>query len=303
MRVRALVALMAFAFVQQTPAPLPPEAIFAHALDVVRNDAKAPYATYTVRVSVTNGGRRTVSSWATTEDMTHGVVLASSFSDEERANPTTPHGINVVAHRRLQLSAPHSMSAGIDPASNLSIDSPPVDPERNGDVVGPVALAVDQDFGLLPRHAYRIAQDDRTMADSADELALIGRTGAQAARYRVELLDTTAGIAHLALTPVLDPYHNRLRELWVDLQTGYVRDAIVEGVGDRAPFDRIRWHVTFTRQEGATYVSEAVPVEPLRIGGSTPEVRLTFEKLTLSAHSPIQTTFGIEAPVRYLRDP
>jgi hypothetical protein len=235
--------------------------------------------------------------------MTHGIVLASSFSDEERANPTTPHGMNVVAHRRFQLSAPRSFSAGLDPAANLGIDSNPVNPERTGDAVGPVALAVDQNFGLTLPRAYRVADDERTVVAGADDLAVIGRTGTKVERYRIELLDTEGGIAHLGLTPLRDPYHNRLRDLWIDTQTAEMREAIVQGVGDRAPFDRVRWHVTFDQLAGATYLAEAHPLETLTIGHTSPQVNIDFEKIALLSHSPIKTTFGIEAPVHYLRDP
>ena len=141
------------------------------------------------------------------------------------------------------------------------------------------------------------------MAAAAGDLTLIGRTGKTVPRYRVALLDTDAGIAHLELTPLRDPYHNRLRELWVDTQTAYVREAIVQGIGDRAPFDRVRWHVTFDRLEGATYLKRRLSLEPLHIGRSAPQISIAFENVVLLAYSPIKTTFGIEAPVRYLRDP
>jgi hypothetical protein len=301
---RLVAALAAFLFVHQaSPAPSQAEVLFERAVTVVDNDSRAPYATYAVVVTVVNDGRRAVSSWQTTEDITHGIVLASSFSDQERANPTTPHGINVVAHRRFQLSAPRSFSPGLDPSANLAVNSSPVNPERTDDAVGPVALAVDQNFGLTPRRAYRIANDERTIVAGADELALIGRSGMTMPRYRVELLDTESGIAHLELTPLRDPYYNRLRELWVDTQTAYVRDAIVQGVGDRAPFDRARWHVTFDRRQGAMYLTEAHPVEPLTIGHATPQISIDFENVTLLSYSPVKTTFGIEAQVHYLRDP
>lgn len=301
---RSLVALLTLAFVHESAAPVQPDALFARAVAAVEQDATPPYATYTVVVTVSTGGHRTVDSWQTTEDITHGIVLASSFSDEERANPTTPHGFNVVAHRRFQLSAPSSFSPGLDPAANLSINSSPVNPERTGDVVGPVALAVDQNFGLTPPRAYRVANDERTVVAGGADLALIGATGAkQAPRYAVTLLDTDGTVAHLGLTPLRDPYHNRLRELWVDTQTAYLQAAIVEGVGDRPPFDRTRWHVTFARDEGATYVSDVYPVEPLNIRGSTPQVSIAFQNLSLLAHSPLKTSFGIESPVKYLRDP
>lgn len=301
---RCLIALGALAFVQQTPAPAPPaDVLFSRAVAVVENDARTPYATYTVVVTITNDERRVSSSWQTTEDIRHGVVLASSFSQEERANPTTPHGANIVAHRRIQLSAPRNLNPGVDPSSSLSLNSHPVNADKTSDVIGPVALAVDQNFGLTRPRAYRIANDERTIDASADELTLIGRTGAAAPRYRLALLDTDGGIAHLELTPLRDPYRNRLRELWIETGTAYAREAIVEGVGDRAPFDRARWHVTFDRRAGATFVTEAHTVEPLTIGRTSPQVSIEFRDLNLLALSPLKATFGIEAPVRYLRDP
>jgi hypothetical protein len=301
---RCLAAFGSLAFVQQTPAP-PAQAdrLFSRAIAVVENDARAPYATYTVVVTVTNDGHRTVSSWQTTEDIRHGIVLASSFSQEERANPTTPHGSNVVAHRRIWLSAPRNLNPGFDPSSSFTFKSNPVNPERTGDEVGPVALAVDQYFGLTRPRVYRVANDERTVAAGENELTIIGRTSTSAARYRVSLLDTRDGIAHLELTPLRDAYHNRLRALWVDIKTAYVREAIVQGVGDRPPFDGARWHVTFDRQQGATFLTEAHSIEPLTIGKTKPQVNIAFENLSLLSLSPITATFGIEAPVHYLRDP
>jgi hypothetical protein len=302
--VRCLIALGALAFVRQAPAPPSPvDVLFARAVAVVENDARTPYATYTVVVTVANDGRRTIRSWQTTEDIRHGIVLASSFSEEERANPTTPHGANIVAHRRIWLSAPRNLNPGFDPSTSFTLKSNPVNPERTGDAVGPVALAVDQNFGLTRPRAYRVANDERTIVAGADELTIIGRTGTAAPRYRVALLDTAGGIAHLELTPLRDPYRNRLRELWIDTGTAYVREAIVQGVGNRAPFDRARWHVTFDRHQGATFVTEAHPVEPIPIGGTSPHISIEFENLNLLSLSPIKATFGIEAPVRYLRDP
>jgi hypothetical protein len=301
---RCLAALGAFAFVHEMPAqPSQADILFSRAVAVVENDARAPYATYTVVVTVNNDGRRTVSSWQTTEDIRHGIVLASSFSQEERAHPTTPHGANVVAHRRIWLSAPRNMNPGFDPSSSFTLKSNPVNPARTGDEVGPVALAVDQYFGLTRPRVYRVANDEQTVAAGENELTIIGRTGTSAARYRVSLLDSNGGIAHLALTPLRDAYHNRLRELWVDTRTAYVREAIVQGVGDRPPFDGTRWHVTFDRQQGATFLTEAHSIEPLKIGKTSPQVDIAFENLSLLSLSPIKSTFGIEAPVRYLRDP
>jgi len=301
---RGLAALGALAFIHEAPAPpSPADVLFSRAVAVVESDARAPYATYTVVVTVTNDGRRAVSTWQTTEDIRHGVVLASSFSQEERANPTTPHGANVVAHRRIWFSSRRNLNPGYDPTSSFVFKSNPVNPQRTGDSVGPVALAVDQYFGLTRPRGYRVANDERTIVASENELTIIGRTGTATPRYRVSLLDTNGAIAHLELTPLRDSYHNRLRELWMDTGTAYVREAIVQGVGDRPPFDRARWHATFDRHAGATFLTEVHSIEPLTIGKTSPQITIAFENLNLLSLSPIKSTFGIEAPIRYLRDP
>ena len=303
---RCGIALAALTFVHEAPpvAPATPaEALFARAVAVVESDTRSPYATYTVVVTVANDASRAVRSWQTTEDLRRGIVLARSFADEEGTNPSTPHGTNVVAHRRIPLAGPRSLDPGASASAGVMVNSRPVNSERSGDAVGPVALAIDQNFGLTRPHPYRVANDERTIVAGADELTVIGRTGAATPRYRVVLLDQAGGVAHLELTPLRDPYHNRLRELWVDPQTAYVREAIVAGVGDRAPFDRTKWHVTFDRHEGAMFVTEAHSIEPLSVGGGSPRISIAFESLNLLAQSPFRSTFGIEAPVHYLRDP
>lgn len=299
---RALAAMLVLSFVHQTPAPDEAASLFARVVARAANDARAPFATYTVVVTMTHGGRQTVASWPTTEDITHGVVLASAFSDEERADPTTPHGFNIVARRRMPIAAVRTVVPDLD-ATTRWVNGPPVSSEKSDDVVGPVALAVDQNFGVTPPRAYRVADDQRTIADASDELTVIGRTGTVLPRYRVELLDVADGVAHLGLTPLRDPYRNRLRELWVDEGTSDVQRAVVAGIGDRPPFDRARWQVTFERREGATYVADVSSVEPLKMGRDALQIDIAFRNLALLAQSPIKMTFGIESPVRYLRDP
>ena len=278
------------------------EAIFKRAVAVAESDAHAPYATYDVVVSFTNGGRRIVDTWPTTEDLSHAAVLASAFTKEERDAPTAPHGINIVARRRVALAVPKSFG-GDDPAAAGSIRSAPVNPERTGDPVGPVALAIDQNFGLTPPRAYVVAHDASTIAGVAGNLTTIGQTGTSVERYHVALLETDGSIAHLGLTPLRDGYHNRLRELWVDIRAGYVQEAIVQGVGDRAPFDRIRWDVDFRRQDGGSYVASEQALDPISIDGSLEHLQITFQNLALLSYSPLKYTFGIETPVRTLHDP
>ena len=108
-RTVALAVVALGGFVHQTDtATAQGSAIFQHALAVARGDAHARYALYDVVVTFTNGAHHT-DSWATTEDMTHASVYADIFSQQERENPTTPHGTNVGLGFGLQDSAPRSI--------------------------------------------------------------------------------------------------------------------------------------------------------------------------------------------------
>jgi hypothetical protein len=291
----ALLPLIAFVHEADT-STAQGEAIFARAVQAAEHEAYANDATYAVTVRFANGARHVTDTWNTTEDIAHGTVIADAFSQEERRRPTVDTNPNVTVGISLQ------SSGGSNPA-DIQVAS--LNPQHTGDPVGPVAFAVDQNFGLTPPRSYQVTHDVSSFLAAGSGLVLIGHTATELERYRVTLLDADATSDHLALTPLRDPYHNRLRELWVDPTTAGVREAIVQGVGDRAPLDRVRWDVTFVQTGGATYVAEERALEPLDYGrgGQLRDARVTFDHLTLMPSSPFRTTFGVSTPVKTLHDP
>jgi hypothetical protein len=288
------IALLALVFVHQSDATEQGTAIFRRAEGSALSEAHARYATYTVTVAFDDGSRHVTHTWETSEDLTHSVVFASIFSREERADPATPRGSN------LKFGA--SLGSGGTPASYASR---PVNAEQTDDPIGPVAFAVDQTFGLTPPRTYGVTHDVRSFDAAGDGIATIGRTLRDAERYRVALLDQTGGVEHLALTPLRDAYHNRLRELWVDELTATIREAIVQGVADRAPLDRIRWDVTFVQSAGSTYVSDEHALEPVVYGRGRilRDVHVRFADLTFGATLPFRYTFGVGTPIDAVHDP
>ena len=272
------------------------EAIFQRAVRVAENDSYADYASYSVAVSFVNGAHHVSDTWNTIEDIEHRAVIADVFSREERRSPSTPHGSNL----RLSLSL---SSGGLgDPAVYRSA---PLNPPSTDDPIGPVAMAVDQNFGLTPPHTYHVTYDVDSLAATAPGFAVIGRSETQVARYRATLLDVNATTDHIALVPLRDPYHNRLREIWVDAETAHIREAVVTGVGDRAPLDHVRWDVTFARIGDATYVAEERALEPIDYGRDEQlrDARITFDQLALLAALPFPSTFGISTPIQTVHDP
>jgi hypothetical protein len=280
------------------------EAIFAHALKTARADGYSRYAKYDVVVTFTNGTHHT-DSWATTEDMTHASVYADIFSQQERIDPATPHGTNVGLAFGLQDASQRTVgSSDGKPATSDAITTGPLNAHDTSDPVGPVALAVDQNFGLTAPRPYVVVHEGETFSSRADGFTTIGTTTKDTQRYAITLIGLTGTIAHLKLTPLRDAYHNRLRELWVETDTGYVDQAIVEGVGDRQPIDHGHFKVTFVRKDGATYISTIKSIDSIHFGDDddVSDLTFTFTNLVLTNESP-KYTFGISTQVQQLKDP
>jgi hypothetical protein len=305
-RSAALALVVPGLFVHQVDmATVQGEAIFAHALKVLQNDDYARYAKYDVVVSFTNGARH-VDSWATTEDMTHASVYADNFSQQERENPFTPTGVNVGIGANLPDASARSFGAnnGI-PNTDTAVSAVVNKEGDSSDPVGPVAFAIDQNFGLTDPRPYVVVHEGETFSSRADGFTTIGRTRInEPPRYHVVLADTTGNVAHLTLTPLRDPFRNRLRELWVETDTGIVRQAIVAGVGDRSPIADGKFRITFMQVQGGTYISKIESITPIHFGDDddVSDLTFTFENLVLTSDSP-KYRFGISTPVQTLHDP
>jgi hypothetical protein len=303
LRLVALAAVTTGFIHQVDMATVQGEAIFDHALAVAKNDGYSRYAQYNVVVTFTNGSHHT-DTWATTEDMVHASVYADIFSQQERANPTTPHGVNVGLDFGLQDASQRSLDSNGAPSTETAVSAPLIKGGDTSDPVGPVAFAVDQNFGFTDPRPYVVVQEGETFSSRADGFTTIGHTGVEKDRYIVKLADTNGNVAHLLLTPLRDPTRNRLRELWVETDTGYLRQAIVEGVGDRPPISEGRFKVTFVRVEGGTYISSIQSIDTIHFGDNddVSDLRFTFDDLALMNTSP-KYSFGISTPEQTLHDP
>ena len=261
------------------------DTLFLAARQARSQSAYPHYARYATVVRYRNGAREITRAWDTTEDVRRRLVHARALSRQDTANPHVPHGINVrgsIAAGIARPVAPGAMS-GSPPSIGFSTI---VNAERPDDPIGQLTLAVDQDFGLAI-DAARISAiaDMSAIAARATALPHIGRTGAVARTYEVtDLGDVEEGgiaLHHLGLRPLRDPYHNRLRELWLDAKTSLPVRAIVAGIGDRRPLDTVNWRVDFTQLEGGTYVARETALAPIDYGkaGMLRDVTITFAEL------------------------
>jgi hypothetical protein len=119
------------------------------------------------------------------------------------------------------------------------------------------------------------------------------------------MLDSSGTVAHLGLTPLIDPRRDRLRELWLDTSSLLPLAAIVAGIGNAAPVTQVRWRVDFVQKDGGVFIARETALAPLNSGrpGLLHDVVFTFDGLTLSSEYPFATSFGIASPTNPLADP
>ncbi len=251
-----------------------PDAIFSAARKAWGAGAYARYAEYVAVVSYHNGAKFVRRTWETTEDIRHGLVYSDAFSREERANPHTPHGINV----------------------NLLFIT--VNKEQPDDPIGQVAFAIDQDYGLAPNERRIVSTNTTSTFDAnATKLPVIGHTGTTVRDYDVSLVDTSVdaqGVEyHLKLVPLRDLDHHRLRELWVDGTTWLPEEAVVAGIGNRPPLTKVPWRIEYRQTEGATYIARETALGAVDYGkaGTLRDVTISFDELALRAR-PTPYRFG-----------
>lgn len=261
-------------------APLDPNAIFDSARKAWSAGAYPRYAEYVAVVSFHNGTRYVRRTWETTEDLRHGVVYSHAFSREERANPTTPRGINFSFF-------------GLAPSNK----------EQPADPVGQVAFAIDQDYGLAAGDRHLQSTSTTSTFDAVrSNLPVIGRTGTVARDYEVSLIETAVDEEgpeyHLALRPLRDPQHLRLRELWIDGNTWRTEEAVVDGIGSRPPLTLVPWRIEYRETSGATYIATETALGPLDFGraGMLRDARVTFAEVKLESGRPFGLGFSHALP-------
>ncbi len=267
--VTLLLVAMSLGASPATPDASPPDpnTIFENVRRAWGAGAYPRYATYVAVVAFHEDKRFVRRTWETTEDIRTGVVYSRPFSREEDAHPYTPHGVNI----------------GIPFLTNLS-------PEHQPDPVGHVAFAIDQDYGLA-RGERKLTSVSAGAAIEAQHSALqvIGHTGTLARDYAVSLVETATDAEgseyHLALQPLRDPARHRLRELWVDANTWLPEEAIVQGIGNRAPLDNVRWRVEYRQTDGGTYIARETALAPLEVKHvRLDNATITFDEVKLASH-------------------
>lgn len=230
------------------------EAIFASARTAWPTNYPR-YATYTVALRYRKGERVVQRHYLSADDLRRNIILAHTFSNEEVADPGDPSYALVFK------------VFGFEPNKKEKLDP-----------VGPLALAINYDFGIAanPQHATVVTKG--VDIDRPSNLPEIGRTGFLAREYAVTLLDTSPSAYHIGLEPLRDPGRLRLRELFIDRMTHRTTRAIIAGNFNRKPLNTVRWAIDFSTIEGAQYITRETALEPIDYGkaGNLEDMTVTF---------------------------
>ncbi len=200
---------------------------------------------YTIVVTGLDGTRAATDHYRASCDPSNGAIRLFPISDEQLAGPPpVPRGVNTYFTI--------SLSGGSGPKGVVSI--PMGHPAPAFDLLGEPLLSPTYTFGL--RYALATSGVD-TAAESP--LRVIATVSAQAAEYRVALVDTPTidGVPtyHLRLAPLRRPKENRLRELWIGTDDYLPRKAAISGNFTLAPLVDVPWTIDFSIVDGAPYIA------------------------------------------------
>jgi hypothetical protein len=271
---------------QTTPEP---EQIFRSARKTWSLINYSRYATYTVAVKFRNGEVNVARHYDAIADLRRDIVFARTFSREEIANPSIPHGTSV------RLGSVNGQGGA--QANN----------ESNSDRIGPVALSVNYSFGisLLPQKTAVVSSGKEIQFPP--NLPIIGTTGSVTHDYTVKLLNTLDGgkTYHLGLEPTHDPGRLRLRQMWVNADTFVTKRILISGNFNRTPYETVPWLIEFKRIGGADYITTETAEAPLEFddGTTLPNVTMSFEDLKLLSAMPQYGSVGANDSSDALAEP
>ncbi len=286
-----------------------PYAIFAAARTRWEAARYPAQVAYTIAVTVSHDGTISAAHYHSYYDSVENRVDVNAVSDEEIANPYTPHGISVFFQpfgARIPLSSP----------------------ERTFDYLGVPVLAPNYSFGIAGSVSHSpnandqelVAEIRREFCDPAPSrnarpdsgLKTIASVEIVRRAYVIQLAGMAQIGGHadydLRLRPVSEPGRYRLREVWVDAQTFATDKLVSEGNFTQGGMTGVTWTVTFRQISGAPYLASESTAQSFRLTRRAYDSALiTFTDLLPKRAPAIMriATFAVnsESGVPALREP
>ncbi len=266
-----------------------PDAIFRAARKAWSFINYPRYATYTIVAAFRNGTTNVTRHYDVIADMRRNIVFARTFSREEIANPSLPHGFDVKV-------------GSINYQGGIKTNA-----ERNTDRIGPLALSVNYDFGvsLLPQTANVVSSGKDI--EFPPNLPIIGTTGASTHDYTVRIIESLGGgtTYHLGLRPTHDAGRLRLREMWIDARTFRTERVLIAGNFNSGPYTAVPWLIEFNQIGGANYIRRETAEAPLDFDDDVtlPNVTIAFEELKLLTALPQYGAVGANDSSKAVAEP
>lgn len=244
-----------------------PYEIFARARAHWESAAYPKASSYSIVVSVTKNGTVSQAHYHARYVSADGLPEVDPTSDEERAHPYTPRGINTVLN----------LFSGSIPLSA---------PQQTFDYLGVPNLVPNYSFGIARYVAHAetvnsaelIAQIRRQFPDpehhskkmtSSGPLKTIASVVVVHRHYTMTFdgIEPVAGHPdyHISLEPLSDPQQYRLREVWIDESTFATDRLISQGNFTNPEFAGTHWQVDFQQIGGAPYISSESVSAPFTI--------------------------------------
>jgi hypothetical protein len=267
----ACAALLALPAAAPAPSPTPSpnasaEALFARAKAYWRARTDVPYLRYGALIRYEHN-RHVFDNWwdayERTSDKAIGLTPLLDAAENNRRIGGVPFSIFGL---KIFDTNPD--------AEPVRIDEPRIDPtssfgvlgrDNGGTLLAPQQLGV----GVVPE------------SSPTGELREITSVEVSSRAYQIEIAGTEqlAGTAaiHLTFVPLRDPATNRLRDLWLDPETGRTLQETVQGILDGKPYDAIKWTARYVLVDGREYLQQLIADEPLHFGIDTTIPKFEFD--------------------------
>jgi len=265
---------------------------------------------YTIAITVTHNGRSSAAHYHSYYDSVENRVDVNAISDEQVANPYTPHGISVFFQPPLGPRIPLSA------------------PQHTFDYLGVPVLAPNYSFGIAnvvprtdnPNDLELVAEIRREYCDPAPsrpaqtdaKLKTIASIEIVRRAYIISLSGIVQINGHadydLALRPISDAGRYRLREVWIDSQTFATDKLISQGNFTEGGMTGVKWTVEFQQINGAPYLASETTTQSFRLTRRAYDsATISFADLTPKQGPPIMrmASFAVnrESGVPPLREP
>jgi hypothetical protein len=267
-----------------------PYQIFANARAYWLEQRYPSDLSYTIAVSVTEGGHERVERYRANYDAVRDAVIVDPISDYERKHPVRVSGMDIgILFWRLGKPLPPIDFMGVPHLRpTYSFGMAPFVPAPTPTPFNSAALVAQIRAEFHDPNPRDTPSPEPSPRSGLREIASVVADNRD---YAIALLgeETIAGhlCYHLALTPTRDPGRYRIRQAWIDEKTfapWQLIDALnfTDGPGTKVP-----WTIRFADDGGAHYIAEEEARAPIATGGEVyTRTEIRFENIVPALSPP-----------------